>query len=407
MRKPLKYFLIRLSGIIVGLTLLLSGIFKLEDPVGTGLIVDSYWQFFHLGFLSPLSKAAGWALSLFEASLGAMLVIGVFKRFSSWAATILIAFFTIITLLLWIFNPEMDCGCFGKVISLTHGQSLLKNIALLALSAGVVLPTKGGFNLKKRRRYPAFALLEGGILFGALYTLFTIPVVDFTPFKPGIEIVGDYSGESGDNGREMTYIYEKDGVRSEFAISEIPDSSWTYVGTGARTGDTKGDDDALVLSFSDASGEICDHLATRDNVMIFSVYDPAGAGESFWRKTAGRMQDAESAGFKSLLLTAATHEGMENELRDCGEAVSSFILSNCYTADRKTLLSLNRANGGATWMHDGMLVKKWAGCQYPDRDGLSSLMKEDPVERMMDAETGGRIRFDAFLLYCLAVALLF
>ena len=41
-------FLFRL---VFGVTFILSGFFKLTDPVGTGLIVSEYLRVLHLGFL--------------------------------------------------------------------------------------------------------------------------------------------------------------------------------------------------------------------------------------------------------------------------------------------------------------------------------------------------------------------
>ena len=41
----------RFCGFITGFVFVISGILKLLDPVGTGLIMDGYLDFLHLGFL--------------------------------------------------------------------------------------------------------------------------------------------------------------------------------------------------------------------------------------------------------------------------------------------------------------------------------------------------------------------
>ena len=112
----------RFCAILIGLVFLASGLLKLLDPVGTGLIVSEYFKFFHLGFLQGTAKALGMALSLVEAATGAALISGVFRKTTAFITSLLVVFFTIITLILWIAKPEMDCGCFGEAIHLSHGQ---------------------------------------------------------------------------------------------------------------------------------------------------------------------------------------------------------------------------------------------------------------------------------------------
>ena len=55
-------FLRWLCRIAFALTFILSGILKLIDPVGTGLIVKEYLAFMHLGFLSGAAVGLGIAL---------------------------------------------------------------------------------------------------------------------------------------------------------------------------------------------------------------------------------------------------------------------------------------------------------------------------------------------------------
>ena len=75
--KKAHHRLRRFCAILIGLVFLASGLLKLLDPVGTGLIVSEYFKFFHLGFLQGTAKGFGMALSLLEAVTGAALVSGV------------------------------------------------------------------------------------------------------------------------------------------------------------------------------------------------------------------------------------------------------------------------------------------------------------------------------------------
>ena len=47
------------------------------------------------------------------------------------------------------------------------------------------------------------------------------------------------------------------------------------------------------------------------------------------------------------------------------------------TADRKSLMTLNRSNGGAVYFYDGMIVAKWANLELDEAD-LGAVLQEDP-----------------------------
>jgi hypothetical protein len=77
-----------------------------------------------------------------------------------------------------------------------------------------------------------------------------------------------------------------------------------------------------------------------------------------------------------------------------------------YFSDRKTLLSMNRSNGGATWFNDGVLIRKFHSSDLPSDEALLEMTGADPTEVMLQTSTKGRLRFQGFLLYTLALMLL-
>ena len=110
----------KISAIMVGLVFLASGLLKIMDPVGTGLIVSEYFRLVGLSISLGLAKAFGAVLSMTELTLAAMLITGVFRRIAAFGSLILTGCFTIVTAILLILNPSMDCGCFGEAIHLSH-----------------------------------------------------------------------------------------------------------------------------------------------------------------------------------------------------------------------------------------------------------------------------------------------
>ena len=131
----------RLCAILAGVVLFVAGLLKLMDPVGAGLVVGEYYNFLHIGFLAPSARFVAVAMALLETLLGAAMICGVFPRIAGGLAFVVLGAFTVLTLVMWILNPPMDCGCFGEAVHLTHFQSFIKNVALLLLCFAAYVPS--------------------------------------------------------------------------------------------------------------------------------------------------------------------------------------------------------------------------------------------------------------------------
>ena len=397
----------KVAAVLVGTTLFVSGSFKLMDPVGTGLIVDEYWKLFHLGFMAPTSEVTGLILSLTEALLGVALVTGLFRKTVRIAAASLVGFFTVITAILAILNPTMDCGCFGQWIHLSHTASLLKNLVLLALCAVFLFPKVEAPSRKPR--YVAAGLITAAVLFGTVWSLLYIPVEDYTEFAPGIELTAAQEFDAEDL-PEPRFLYTRDGETESFALSETEAAEkdgWTYVDADTPARPALPVPDHIVsLPFLDREDRPADTLAVRGAVMVVSVYAGARMQDRQWEKAAAFLRDAAGAGFRPLLLVDEPLADLDARLAFL-PAEDLRLLQDCsYQADRRKLLALNRDNGGASYFADGMLVEKWARRDLPDKEKLGSVLAESPVERMMVSDTEGRVALHGYFLFALAVALL-
>ena len=391
----------RFCGFITGFVFFLSGIVKLLDPVGAGLVMDGYFDFLHLGFMAPASKFFGVAFALAETIIGTGLITGVWRKAVAMSAIILQGFFTLLTLLLVIFNPEMDCGCFGEAIHLTHMQTFLKNIVLCVLLAIYFFPP-AQLGENKKRKYASFALVTVSVLAFTVYSLMYIPLVDYTDFKPAAALM---AGEgSGGDSYESVFIYEKDGERQSFTLDHLPDSTWTFVDTETVMIESDGSTSAN-LSILDSEGDYHDSLAAEGKVLAVSVYDiERKAGR--WAQTARFISNAEKAGFNVLLLVSSTPEDFDKVAAGLDSQTAQTLRSHLYFSDYKTLISMNRSNGGATFFCDGYLIRKWARRALPDMRSLEELVKADETEALIERSTNGDLTFQGFLLYVFAVMLL-
>ncbi len=337
----------RFSAVIIGFVFFIAGILKLMDPIGAGLVMLEYFKFFHLGFLNFTANFSGCALAFVETIIGAALVTGVWRKQTAWISLGFLGFFTIVTAILAIANPPMDCGCFGEAIHLTHLQTFLKNIILLALWALAFLPFKS-LEPTRKVKYVSFSVTSISVSLFLLYSSLTIPLMDFTDFKAGSELM-------------------------------TPET---------------------ILSFSDVNGEYHDEIVFDEKVMMVSVYAPDKINEKRWDKISSLLHDASASGFTPLLLVASTPDLFAEQV-----GVQE-LLSYSYFADRKTLLTLNRSNGGASYVAEGQIIGKWSVNKLPKAGELRELADTDTTEALIELNNASNFKMQGFLLYVFALMLL-
>jgi uncharacterized membrane protein YphA (DoxX/SURF4 family) len=100
MNKNLFFWILRL---LVGGLFVFSGLIKVNDPVGTAIKLEEYFDvfsndiapFFYL--LKPYALPLAVFLVVFEVVLGIMLLVGVRLKETVWALASMILFFTFLT----------------------------------------------------------------------------------------------------------------------------------------------------------------------------------------------------------------------------------------------------------------------------------------------------------------------
>lgn len=334
-----------LCRVVFALTFIVSGVLKLLDPVGTGLIVKEYLGVLSMEALVPWSVGLGIALSVTEFVIGICVLSGLRIRIVAWGALAMMVFFTLLTAYLMLYDPISDCGCFGEAIHLTNTQTFLKNVVLLALAILIFLGRK-----RATRVAPAwlewvfvgvFALLALSV---SLQVLATIPQIDFTAYRVGNSL--DELAQEGQARYETTFLYVKDGHTEEFTLDDLPDDSWTYL-----------DSKTVQVSGSTKMAQVDFSLEQMEGpVLAVTVYDPERMQEKNW----ARIEQFRKAALRQ------------------GQALTVYGPSDEFVmADRKSLMTLNRSNGGAVYFHDGLIVAKWSNLELPDVD-IDEVLTEDP-----------------------------
>lgn len=349
----------RTCAVTVGAVFFIAGMLKLMDPVGAGLVASEYLKFFHMGALAAVSKPAAILLALTETLTGAALISGVWRRIAAWITLALLGIFTVITAILWALNPAMDCGCFGEAVHLTHFQSFAKNIVLLMLSAIAFIQKDSIFG-PRPGKYAAFGMTAAAVLAFSIFSLRDIPLVDFTAFSPGCQLMDTWSSMEAD---------------ADFDAGE-PDTSLP------------------ILSIRDGFGEYVDQAAADGDVLVVSAYAPEKISQTGWSGIAEALEGAAAAGMRPILITP----DIDNVPMTLGEYL-------CFS-DIKTLMTLNRSNGGATWISDGIISAKWSSGKVPGQSELAEMADAGAADTITSRTSHRRIACEGIMLGCFALLLL-
>ncbi|MBQ0024173.1 MAG: DoxX family protein [Bacteroidales bacterium] len=363
------------SRIVFALVFILSGIFKLIDPAGTGLIVQEYLNFMHLSFLGGIRIWIGVLLASLEFTVGISVMVGLKMRITATAGFVMTIFFTAVTIVLVAFDPIDDCGCFGEAIHLTNTQSLIKNIVLLVMATVIFIGRKECVKIAPEWLQWCFlSAFLAFALYSAIYIIISNPKVEFTAYRVGTDLNDLYS--EGQAQFETVFIYEKDGQTKDFTLSNLPDSTWTYV--DSRTEMTGGSTEMALIDF---------HPHTLSgNYFAASVYD----SERIPQRIEERIRDFR---FR------CGANGVEMRVYRPGSSESG------YEADWKSLMTLNRSNGGITYFSDGVIVKKWSASQIDDID-IAGVVSEDPDVLVLKGRIDEQIYISTVVLGILLLLLL-
>jgi len=183
--------LVGVSRIFVGVLFIISGLIKLNDPVGFSFKLGDYFapEVLNLPFLEPYALVIAVLVVILEVLLGVMLIVGYAKKFTLWSLLLMIVFFTFLTFYSAYFNKVTDCGCFGDALKLTPWESFSKDVVLLIL---ILFLYKGSrhiqpFFSKGVRSISVFVSLILCLWLG-LHVLEHLPVIDFRAYKIGTNI---------------------------------------------------------------------------------------------------------------------------------------------------------------------------------------------------------------------------
>jgi uncharacterized membrane protein YphA (DoxX/SURF4 family) len=364
----MKNILTQFSRLFVGILFIISGLIKLNDPVGFSYKLAEYFSqaVFNMPFLEPFALAIALFLVILEVVLGVLLLIGYNTKSTIWSLLILIILFTFLTFYSAYFEVVKDCGCFGDALKLTPWQSFTKDIVLLFFITILY------FNQKNIQ--PLFnnttqnIILVGSYLlccFMGYWVLIHLPIVDFRPFKVGNNI---YDGMMiPDNAPksevEMVFIYNVNGVQKEFTEKEL-----MQIPAGATFVDRK---DKIIkegyvppihdFTMEKDGEDYKDRFLRHEQLMLIVTYDLNKSDKEGMAKIEALHQKALIKGYKVIGMTASSSEQIEAAKKQFG------LTFDFYFCDAIALKTIERANPSIVIISKAVVKQK---VHYNDIDQL-------------------------------------
>lgn len=350
---------------LVGALFIFSGIIKVNDPIGTAIKLQEYFEVFAYDFapffeyLVPAALFFSVLLSVLEVVLGVAVIIGFRMPLTSWLLLIMIVFFTFLTFYSAYFNKVTDCGCFGDAIKLTPWESFTKDIILTVLIALIFIyrhQYKGWWSQSFR-----FIKVIGVTVFFtglAIYAILHLPFVDFRAYAIGNNIPALMEPSEP---LRYEYVMKKDGER--VVLDAFPaDKSYEFVSMDLVNPEAQ--PKITDLGIWNDDGDFTDQLLSGNKLLII-IYsaDKASVANLDAIKTL-----AAQSSVTTWILTSSGYDEFEAFRHENQLAIPYFY------ADATVLKTMIRSNPGIMLLTDGKVLGKWHHNDTPDVSEINQLL---------------------------------
>jgi uncharacterized membrane protein YphA (DoxX/SURF4 family) len=344
---------------IVGGLFIFSGLIKVNDPVGTAIKLEEYFDVFSndiAGFfiyLKPIALELGIFLVVVEVVFGVMLILGVRCKFTVWALGLMILFFTFLTFYSAYFNKVTDCGCFGDAIKLTPWQSFYKDLILVVL-IGILFLFKD--DLPKSSPKWAKVVVQVSLILSfvlAIIAVRNLPFIDFRAYKVGVNIPQNMQPSAQ---LQYSYVMKKDGELLTF--DQYPsDESLEFVEMQLLNPDAlpKISDFAVWNEDGDYSEEIF-----IGNKLLILISSMAKLDDSNLDQIDLLVKSLSGSPVEPILVAAGGAEEIKSFAMGRGWDILSL------QADATVVKTMIRANPGILVLKDGEVLAKYHHNNTPE-----------------------------------------
>lgn len=362
-----------LSRLFTGLIFLFSGFVKAVDPVGGAIKIADYLKVIGLQQTESVSLILAITLSTIEFIIGFHLFLGIKVKRVALATLVAMVFFSSITLLIAIFEPVSDCGCFGDAIKLTNWQTFIKNVIILPFSI-IIYAKKDQYKnqISKLREHTLTTVSLLFILGISYYSLHSLPIIDFRPYKVGTNIPQSMKiPEGAEEGvYETTFILEKDGVQKEFDINNYPynDSTWVFIDNKTKTIKKGYEPPIQGLAFTSTAGEDLTNTIIDNETLVFLMVAPKIEKASY--KHLNEFIDIKNKCLQNGFLFFTATASLSDACYIFDETYSTgFEYALC---DETMLKTITRGNPALIVIKEGTIIAKYNHTELPKASDLDN-----------------------------------
>lgn len=361
-------YLVWVSRILVGVLFIISGLIKLNDPVGFSFKLEEYFSqgVLDLPFLMPFALAISIFVVIVEVLLGILLLLGFKPKFTVWSLLAMIIFFTFLTFYSAYFNKVTDCGCFGDAVKLTPWESFTKDVILLLLILILFFGRKfiqPLFNLKMNWILTGISFLVCALF--ANHVLNHLPSIDFRPYKIGANIQEGMTvpEDAPKPIYEYAWRFKVDG-KDHIVVTngEYPTVDGEFVDV-ETTEIQKGYEPPIHDFTIEKNGQDLAAAILEENKLVMVIaYDLAKSNTDFFTEVAQVTNEAIGAGYTVIGMSASS-DGMANQIKT--EYGLDF---DFYFTDETTLKTIVRSNPAILVLQKGAIQQK---VHYNDFEDLN------------------------------------
>lgn len=365
----MKNFITQFSRLFVGILFIISGLIKLNDPLGFSYKLEEYFSqpVFNMPFFVPYTLAIALFIVILEVVLGVILLIGYKSKITIWLLLLLIIKFTFLTFYSAYFDVVKDCGCFGDALHLTPWQSFSKDVVLLFFILILFINKKLVTPLFVNRIQNTLAITSVILCaFLGYWVINHLPLKDFRPYKVGTNIRTDMTipDDAPKSVVEMVFIYKVNGVDKEFTEKDL-----MSIPEGATFVDRK--DKVIVQGYVppihdfklELNGEDNTQLIlAKEKALLVVAYDLEKANPEALQKLNDLYKKASAKGHYITLLTASSNEVIDVVKKKYG---FTFDIHFC---DATPLKTIERANPSFVILNYGTVKQK---VHYNDIEDLN------------------------------------
>lgn len=359
----------KIVAFVVGALFIFSGLVKLDDPRGTQIKLEEYFEVFSSDFAHffewfiPAALPIGMFLIVLEIVLGVALLLNYRMEITTWALSLIIAFFTFLTFYSAYFNKVTDCGCFGDAIPLTPWQSFTKDL-ILVLLIGYLFWRKGNFKSIISDRIGNYILIGTTLVsvYIGIHAIRHLPPIDFRPYAIGDNIGANMIPEEQPI---FEYVFEKEGADVISADYLSEKEGYTY-----KSHRITNEDKTIprITDYNVWNEEIGDFTkqSLQGIKLFFVLYNVDKSSKGEMSEIVALVNALKNV--ETIALTASSTSDFEQFRHQYQLAAPYFY------ADATVLKAMIRSNPGLILMRNGTVLGKWHYNDVPTAEEILALL---------------------------------